>query len=180
MSPTFTRDEMRTLLRSRDIPESMIARIIAREFGDQTPAAEAPTAAVTREIEWPIKITLPWSALVSDNDKYSAVIRRNGSAKEFPKLVLTARYKDAKEKAREVAKRMMAGVEPVSDALAFTARVYVPDNRPGHDVCNFAKCCLDAFEGAIYRNDGQLHRVVWERAGVDVDAPRAEIEVRPL
>ncbi len=66
---------------------------------------------------------------------------------------------------------------PLNIPLTLHACVYVPDERP-HDVCNFAKCCHDALQRIVYTNDGRLYATYWERSGVDVDAPRAEITIR--
>ncbi len=74
----------------------------------------------------------------------------------------------------------MHGFNPLAMPLSLRARVYLPDNRPGHDVANFAKCCHDGLERAVYVKDEWLHRIAWERAGVDIDGPRAEIEIAPL
>lgn len=169
----MNRDEMRAALKAKGVGDDLIARVIAREFGE-----DAPADATVAVDQWPLRLTLPWTALCSDNRKYGAAVVKNGTT-HFPKLVMTPRYREAKAKARQLAAKAMGGVSPVEFPLMLTARVYVPDNRQGHDVCNFAKCCLDAFEGVIYKNDAQLHSVLWLRSGVDVDAPRAEIEVRP-
>lgn len=39
---------------------------------------------------------------------------------------------------------------------------------------------MTAFEHVIYTSDALVHSVTWVRMGVDQDAPRAEIEIRPL
>jgi hypothetical protein len=38
----------------------------------------------------------------------------------------------------------------------------------------------DALEGVVYTKDRWLDDVRWYRAGVDVDAPRAEITISPI
>jgi Holliday junction resolvase RusA-like endonuclease len=125
-------------------------------------------------------LTLPWSALVSDNRKYAAALRGKG----VPMLIHTEQYRNAKKaaKARAVDAMTVEGQRfpPLARPLALVARVWVPDNRHGHDVANFAKCAHDALEGIVYSKDEWLHDVRWIRAGVDVDRPRAEIEVAPL
>lgn len=124
---------------------------------------------------YPICITIPWSGLVSDNAKYGVTIIRNS-----PRLILQAKYKEAKGKAARAAKDVMGDYPPLSGPLMLVGRIYVPDNRPGHDVCNVAKCLLDALQKVVYVNDDQLHRVTLLRAGVDVDRPRCELEIQPL
>jgi Holliday junction resolvase RusA-like endonuclease len=138
-------------------------------------ATDAPDGIVTvlRAVVFPLCFTLPWSALVSDNRKYNAAYTR---AKN-PTLVLSHKYREAKKKAAGIAREAMGSAEPVAYPLALHARVWVPDNRPGHDVANFAKCCHDALEKVVYVTDEWLYRITWERAGVDVDRPRAEITI---
>ncbi len=131
-------------------------------------------------IIWPVRFVLPWSALVSDNDKYAATLTRSSTGTQFPRLLLTPRYRAAKAKAHVIARDAMAGAQPAAFPLALVARVWVPDNRPGHDVCNFGKCLLDSCENAVVVNDQWFHSVTIQRAGTDVDSPRAEIEVRAI
>lgn len=169
MSPLFTRDEIRRQLREQNVGEAAIERALALQFGDPMPVVAPPA------VTWPLTFTLPWSALVSDNRKYAPAVRNGAS-----RLLLRPEYRAAKEKARSVARAAMGDVMPCLESMTLTARVWVPDHRPGHDVCNFAKCLCDALNGVVYRDDAQLHRVTWERAGVDVDRPRAEITVTPV
>ena len=76
-----------------------------------------------------------------------------------------------------IARAQLAGFQPADYPVALTARVWMPDRRPGHDVANFAKCCHDALEGLVYVKDEWLYDVHWIRAGVDVDRPRADITI---
>lgn len=172
----MTADEMRAALRRLGVSESTIESAIRSRFPDETEPSGVSSA---DGIAWPLRLVLPWTALCSDNLKTSAIITGSKEA-PYPRLVASARYAEAKRKARKIAKQIVDGRALATIPLELIASVWVPDNRPGHDVCNLAKCAHDAFEGVIYTNDDLLHRVVWERAGVDVDAPRAEIEVRPL
>jgi Holliday junction resolvase RusA-like endonuclease len=132
-------------------------------------------------VRLPLSLVLPWSALASDNLSRSPVVVNVGpNQRPIMKLVMKAPYRDAKAKARAIARQLIGDVEPVSQPLRLVARVWVPDNRAGHDVSNFAKCTHDAFEKVIYTKDEWLHDVRWIRAGVDVDHPRAEISITPL
>ena len=123
-----------------------------------------------RPARWPISLRIPWSALVSDNAKYGVV---NG------KLIAQKPYRAAKKAIGKLAADAMNGRPAAACPLALVARVYVPDNRV-HDVVNFSKCVHDALKGTVFTDDQWLHDVRWIRAGVDVDAPRAEITISPL
>jgi Holliday junction resolvase RusA-like endonuclease len=120
----------------------------------------------------PVRLRIPWSALASDNDKF----RVN---KVEGRLYATAQYREAKKAVKKLAEDAM-GDRPAADCpLSLVARVYVPDNRV-HDVVNFSKCLHDALKGTVFTDDRWLYDVHWIRAGVDVDAPRAEICISPL
>jgi Holliday junction resolvase RusA-like endonuclease len=125
-----------------------------------------PPQTITRSIS----LRIPWSALVSDNAKYGVV---NG------KLIAQKPYRAAKKAIASLAQDAMAGRPPAECPLALHARVWMPDNRR-HDLTNSCKIVHDALEGTIYTDDVWLHRVTWERAGVDVDAPRCELTISPL
>jgi Holliday junction resolvase RusA-like endonuclease len=89
------------------------------------------------------------------------------------------RYAAAKEKIEQLARFKLAGATPAEQLLELTARVWVPGGRVGNDVANFGKGVHDALEKIVYRNDNQLRATHWLHAGVDVDAPRAEIILTP-
>lgn len=129
-------------------------------------------------IAWPVRILLPWSHLVSDNDKDVArlITRANGPAAI---KVITREYAKAKEQIANLAKGKVGDAAAHAGPLALTVRVWVPDERI-HDMTNFCKLVHDALEGVVYENDRWLYDVHWTRAGVDVDAPRAEITCSPL
>jgi endodeoxyribonuclease RusA len=130
-------------------------------------------------VSLPFLVTLPWSALCSDNYHEKASLIRLANGEIAPRKLLDARYKKARDKTREIARHRVGPCLPVSQPLGITARVYVP-NESLHDVCNFAKCLLDSLEGIVYDNDRWVYDTHWIRAGVNVDAPRAEVEVRAL
>jgi Holliday junction resolvase RusA-like endonuclease len=138
--------------------------------------SEEPTPAASEEldgpsIEWPVRLILPWSYLISDNRKYGVI---------EGKLILTKDYRRCKGLIHDAAKTKLAGALPVAIPLSLEARVWVPDDIKAHDVCNFAKAAHDALEGVVYTKDRWLHDVRWIRAGVDVDGPRAELRIAPL
>jgi Holliday junction resolvase RusA-like endonuclease len=119
---------------------------------------------------WPLRITLPWSTLVSDNARYTV---------HYGRLHLTKPYRAARKAIRHRVRDLMGGTLPVEFPLRLEARVWVPDRRL-HDCCNFAKGVADALEKHVYTSDKWLYEVHWIRAGVDVDAPRAELRITPL
>jgi hypothetical protein len=176
-SPLMTEEELvRSMMRTTGMPRERALVIVrsqpsARRAAPLTvPTSPAPAPA----IEWPLRLTLPWSHLVSDNDKYTPALRDGRAV-----LVLTPEYREAKRQTRQLAERKLGDAAPVAFPLSIEARVWVPDNMRAHDVCNFAKCCHDALEGVVYTKDRWLYRTAWNRAGVDVDAPRAEILIQP-
>jgi hypothetical protein len=172
----LTHDEIVAGLVRVGVPRAVAERQAAR----MSPAASARDDAPDRSESppLPIRLTLPWSMLVSDNAKYTAGLRGGR-----PRLLLTGAYRAAKNAAQQRARAAMtvAGrrYPPLAVPCALVARVYVPDARP-HDVANFAKCAHDAIERILIANDRWLYDVRWIRAGIDCDAPRAELELRPL
>lgn len=140
----------------------------ARRTGRQhaPPCAQAPARPT---IAWPVMLRIPWSRLCSDNERHGVI---NG------RLLLTTKYRQSKAAIAALAREQLGDVEPVAIPLAFTGRVWLPDHRL-HDPCNFGKSTQDALAGVVYVDDRWLWRVVWERAGVDVDAPRAELSISP-
>jgi len=155
------------------IPHAKADAQARRECGLPAADLDTPRQIIERapSIKLPVSFVLPWSALVSDNRRHGLL---NGS------ILLTAEYRTGKAKAKAAAREAAGLGMAVSFPVALHARVYVPDDYRAHDVPNFAKCVHDAIEGVIYTKDRWLWRATWERAGVDVDRPRAEIEVTPL
>lgn len=177
----LTRDEIIRGLVAQGVPRDKAARAADEQLGAETGSigvtltetAPDPAAAVML----PLHLVLPWSALVSDNRKYAPTARRDSNGQAHPLLILRQEYREAKAKARSIARDALpAGVEPIAAPIALTARVFVPDNRR-HDVVNFAKCVQDAFTEVVYADDCWLYANHWLRAGVDVDRPRAEITI---
>lgn len=149
-------------------------RLARRRLGipEGAPVAARSTLA-SPVIVFPIGFHLPWSSLISDNRKYGAVENQ---------LILTPEYRQAKRAIAGFAREFLVNTfgdeyKPVAIPLALSAKVWVPDETRAHDVANFAKCCHDALEGVVYVKDRWLYRVLWERAGVNVDGPHAEIRI---
>lgn len=167
------------MMTSRGIPRPQAERQARHECGIPEPIVTSGLVQVIGEpLTFPIRLTLPWSALCSDNDRKRPIIVMIGG-KPFPRMAMTAEYKLARGKVVEIGRKVMSGFPALAMPLGIYARVWVPDERL-HDVVNFAKGVHDALEKIVYVNDKWLHRSLWERQGVDVDAPRAEIEIAPL
>lgn len=131
-------------------------------------------------IPWPLRLTLPWSFLESDNRSRLAKLFHVGPNRTpIAKLVMQDSFRAAKAKVRTLARETLGAAEPTKRPLALTARVWVPDTGR-HDIPNFAKGVHDALTDVVYVDDSQLHDVRWIRAGVDVDHPRAELTITPL
>lgn len=165
---TLTDDEVARGLRALNVPEHLIARRLGR------PSDPSPSMSTTAHVVWPVQITIPWSALVSDNEKFRASMKAGK-----PIMCINRDYKQATERIAALARDRMAGAPPASTGLRLTATVWMPSASP-RDITNFCKCTHDALEGVVYDNDRWLYDVRWIRAGVDVDAPRAVVVIRPL
>lgn len=179
MTELLSRDETYDALIAKGVPHEK-ARVAAGFLASPVTVATTETVAafLLPKLEFPIRLTLPWSALCSDNERERASLTtRNG--RPVPTKVMSVRYKLARTKVVAIGRKAMGGFPALAMPLAITARVWVPDERL-HDVVNFAKGVNDGLEQVVYTNDKWLHRSLWERAGVDVDAPRAEIEIAPL
>lgn len=120
-----------------------------------------------------VTLRLPWSCLVSDNDKFVAFLRRGK-----PAMRITPEYATAKERITALARDRMGDRAPLDCPLAFTARVWYPSNHP-RDLTNWCKLVQDALSGVVYADDRLLRDVRWTHAGVDVDAPHAQITITP-
>ena len=177
---SMTPDEIERALR-RQFPNLRDDRIDAALGRVRGGADGEEDEALRALITFPLRFSLPWSALCSDNEREVATLYMV-HGKPAPRKVLSARAKLAMQKTREKAREAIGTglVMPAAVPLQLVARVWVPDNRQTNDVANFAKCCHDALQKLVYVNDYWLHRVTWERAGVDTDAPRAELEIKPL
>ncbi len=174
----FTRDQIREQLRARNVGEAAIERVLDREFGVAESGKSAPQAVVRETIALPFRLVVPWSLLCSDNEKEVGSLHRRGG-EIYPRKVLSARYKTSKAAIQDKAKIVAAGASPTTEPLAIRVRVWLPPARR-NDAINFSKVVHDAMEDVVYENDNQLHHIDWRRAGVDIDAPRAEIEITPL
>lgn len=198
----FTRDEIIRKLVDQNVPRHLAERAAELELSQGR--SPAPTMAATivaeakREVDrrllppellaareqkpaivWPFRLLLPWSLLVSDNDREEPYIRQTENGPR-PAKRKTARCAKAQGEIANLARGKLGDVEPAEIPLEITARVWVPNNQLRSDVQNFAKATHDALEGIVYRNDNLLYWNHWLRVGVDIDAPRAELTIAPL
>ncbi len=168
MTHQMTLDEQEAALRRQGFTEHVIAR-----WRQGTMVSVAKTQ--PRYQDFPIRIVVPWSALISDNDHYVPVVTAGGKAK----LILDDKYREAKRKTRELAQQAMHGNVPIRTPLRLHVEIWVPDNRT-HDSGNFMKCLKDAMALVVYKDDKLLHDERIIRMGVDCDAPRAELTLEPV
>lgn len=146
---------------------------------------QQPRVAVVEAVErvapvltFPVRIVLPWSALCSDNERECpSLTKRHGET--VPIMVKTSRFKSAREAVRTIARLAMAGAKPATQPLALVGKLYTPTQRRV-DATNFAKGVQDALSKIVYVDDAQLQDVRWVKVAMDIDHPRAEIEIRPL
>ena len=145
--------------------------------GGKTAAIEAARAASSVPVPLGLLfLRIPWSALVSDNAKDRCACRGQGEAVRLT----TQAYKDSLTKIQDIAREAMNGRPAATIPLALHARGFLPNTSRTRDVVNFSKALHDALSRVVYEDDSQLWDARWTRAGVDIDAPRAEITIRPF
>lgn len=113
-----------------------------------------------------ITLSLPWEVLVSDNQKYGIAQGR---------LILTKRYRDAKEAITVHAMRIPASQRPLDGRLRLEATLHEPDDIRSRDIANFAKLTHDGLNGMLFHDDAQLDEVCWIRGAMDKANPRVDI-----
>ncbi len=175
MGSPMTTQEIYDALVQRGVAHEKARRAAGFEhFGDETPATHFMQV-IGSQLTFPIRFTLPWTALVSENRRFCAIKNR---------IFMTADYKAARAKVKVIALKAMQApngeqFQPLAIPLALHARVYFPDARI-HDAPNFAGATHNALKKIVFKDDAWIYRAIWERAGVDPDAPRAEIEISAL
>ena len=115
-----------------------------------------------------MRLTLPWSVLVSDNAKHGGMVGR-----------LTRRYRFGKEALSMVVMSQVRGTRPLytSVPLALVAEFYPPDLRR-RDVTNLCKLMFDAMQGIVYDDDRYLFDVRLLRRAPCAKNPRVELEIQ--
>jgi len=122
-------------------------------------------------VEGRVRLTIPWDALASSNQRNQ---RRGGRAHGWGyKASLTAIHLVALDQSR--GKRPTFPTGHVSAVLRF----FPPDARR-RDVANYIKGLFDALEGIAYANDHQLTEVTFTREPPDRERARVEIELEAI
>lgn len=117
-------------------------------------------------------VSLPWSLLVSDNDRTQPVV-----AGSKVRMVLSKRYKEAKEAARVLLMSQVGGNPPLTGRVRITASLIEPNAHRTRDLSNFAKMVHDALSGIVYLDDGQIDSLTWRRGEPCIDRPRLLVAV---
>lgn len=178
----MTADEIVRALMAQGVPgeraERFAASAIETRSGARAGAVEPPAPLVVHPAA--VRLTLPWSALCPDNERESAGLTMRGG-KPLPRKVMTARYREARNKIIGVARELMRteNAAPFDVPLSLVAHVFTPTQRRV-DVANFAKGVHDALNKIVYTDDNWLYDVRWVRCGMDMDRPRVELEISPL
>jgi len=179
MSLAMSPEEIARALEAQGVPHEK-ARAQA---GLSVPTADVHVITAAPPFPFPLRLTIPWSALCSDNARKRPTVTRGVNGEVHPRMALSARYKAAAERIRAIAREAMTvegyHFEPFAQPLALVARVYRPSARRT-DVPNFAKGVHDALSKIVYADDLWLCDARWLDAGTDVDRPRAEIEISPI
>lgn len=118
-----------------------------------------------------LSLTIPWSVCVSDNNKYG--VYRG-------KMILTKRYREAKDAIAMYAHTIPASQRPLDGRVRLHAVVYEPDAKRLRDIGNFMKLTADGLNGILYYDDSQLDDVRWERGPLDPVTPRVELTLTIL
>jgi Holliday junction resolvase RusA-like endonuclease len=150
---------------SREVAE----RQVREQLQGASPAAT--TRPEASPVRLPFRITIPWSLLISDNERHCGAMRQGK-----PIVMTKSVYTQAKNKIVEIATRAADAGVPLREPLSLVGRVF-PPRATRVDPTNFAKLVQDALSCVVYSDDKWLYDVRWVRDVTDVDAPRAEIVI---
>jgi Holliday junction resolvase RusA-like endonuclease len=171
LSPTemIAEAERRTARRAAGLP-----------LEDESPKTAAYVHVIEGSFRGLRRVTLPWSVLVPDGERFAAGVRRRSDGKYRAILVMTLRYRKAKAAARKLLQSDYGNVPPLTGRVRVAATLYEPNASRIRDVSNFAKLVNDAMTGIIYVDDGQIDEMHWQRGAPDIDRPRLEISVTEI
>lgn len=117
-----------------------------------------------------MRLELAWPFILHDNHRLMPILRGRRAV-----LITAPDYRAAKAQA-ELRFRAQWRVPMLEGDVALVARVWFPDRRK-RDAGNYRKLLTDALTGIAYSDDSQLVRETWERAGIDRESPRVELEI---
>lgn len=149
---------------------------VAREKIDAELArrSDAPEQSVsTAPAPVRIMLTLPWTALASDNLRKAVLAVEDREKRKRVKL--------ARARALEVLREQYGeGRAKMSGQVRIRFDFYMPDNRP-RDPANFVKVACDVLREVVIEDDKwQVARGgSWDVPAIDPDRPRAEIHIEP-
>lgn len=119
----------------------------------------------------PVSLTIPYCAGMTTNGRLAP-----GRGKS---LRLSRKYRDAKAHAVEHVMVGAAGHSPTDEPVELEIVSYWPDDR-NRDVDAPIKLVQDALIGYVIEDDAQVQRVTAEKAGVDSESPRIEVQVQRM
>lgn len=109
-------------------------------------------------------LILPWSVMVSDNERFSVVYGQNR---------LSQKYRTAKASIATLA-RLYWRRSVLDGDVHLVARFYFPDARK-RDAGNYRKALTDALTGVVYGDDSQLAGEHYLKGAIDRTNPRVEV-----
>jgi|SRR5690625_2880265 len=121
-----------------------------------------------------VSLKLPWEVLASVNQRVNRVGDR---------LRLTHTYRSRLAAAEILVLSQVRGYRPrfprFTGPVSLHLSFFEPDKRR-RDPNNLVKLIEDSMSGVVYADDSQIHRMSWERSGIDRKEPRVEIRVEAL
>jgi Holliday junction resolvase RusA-like endonuclease len=148
--------------------------------GEQKPRFNLPLD--EERVVAPVSIVLPWSTLLTDNNRQHWVGTR---------MMTTKEYKLAKQRAVEAIKAQIEASnwpdllghewQPLfTTPIAIKVALIEPNRSAKRDLLNYQKLICDAMSGVVYSDDSQIDDAHFMRGTPNIDRPRAEITVTPL
>jgi hypothetical protein len=110
---------------------------------------EEPAQLSAPTIAWPVRILLPWSCLISDNDRKEPYLVKTAEGPRA-RMRLATTYRAALDKIANLARNKVGDAAPAAMPLAIEVRVWVPNNTAHNDIANFCKLVHDC-EHALVR-----------------------------
>lgn len=124
----------------------------------------------------PVIVTVPFDALVPDNQKYGARAIKTPHGKIRAGLFLSADYRAAKGRIEGIARRVMRDMGPCASPVHVDFECWMPDRRQ-RDMMNYAKILCDALKGICFEDDSLIYSARWDRKGIHRDAPAIVVTI---